>query len=328
MTEFNANWELSRRRTEHIGEQARRQQEIYEKIPAVWECEEKFRLLALGDARATLEGRKTDSSAERNSLQAEIKRLLTENGYPADYLELQYTCSKCKDEGVIDGQPCTCVKQMKIDHLTRQSGLALHPTDSFDRFQADFYKEMPHPEGKPSAYDNIIRILGWAKDFVRDFDTKKENLLIYGETGLGKTFLSNCIAREILASGHSVLYLTANSLFRDVFRPRRDSEDGEYNELREFVYNADLLILDDLGTETLSEFVRSVVFEVINQRMLDQRSTIISTNLDLPGISDRYTERVLSRIIEHYKLMYLYGANIRYARRKAMLTGQKTTDHE
>jgi len=315
MSEFNAYQELDRRRMLNQRALAAREAEIYEKLPEIWQCTEKIRLLALRDARERLSGRSADSSQEREELRKRIDLLLKENGYPADYLSLHYTCPLCRDEGSVDGMVCSCVRQMKIEYLTKASRLVLKPGDSFADFDLSLYRNMPHPEGQASAEENMARHLKTAKEFVSHFGQEYDNLMIYGETGLGKTFLCNCIAREILAAGHSVLYLTANSLFREVFRPRRDSDEDETNELRELVYSADLLILDDLGTESLSEFVRSVLFEVINQRILDRKPVIISTNLDLKGIADRYTERLNSRIVENYRLMLLYGYNIRYAKK-------------
>ena len=149
---------------------------------------------------------------------------------------------------------------------------------------------------------------------MKNFDSEHGNILIYGSTGLGKTFISNCIAKELLDSAHSVLYLSANELFEQVLSRYIMTRDNStaLKSIYEYLYNSDLLIIDDLGTEVLSSFVRSQLFEILNKRMLTEKATIITTNLDLATLQDRYSERIMSRIAKDYVLFPLYGEDIRY----------------
>ena len=147
-------------------------------------------------------------------------------------------------------------------------------------------------------------------NFIRNFDTAHENLLLFGTTGIGKTFLSHCIAREIMQSVHSVLYLTASELFDSLLDKTLNKTDDS-QLLYEQIQTCDLLIIDDLGTERNTDFVVSQLFVCLNDRILNNRSTIISTNLTLEKIKSNYTERTFSRISNHYKILRLAGDDIR-----------------
>ena len=156
------------------------------------------------------------------------------------------------------------------------------------------------------------RVVAGCREFVRDFDKKHDNLLFTGSTGVGKTFLTNCIARELMDDFHSVIYLTASDLF-DVFsRNKFDYDNAEdMKDMYRFILDCDLLIIDDLGTELNNSFTSSQLFYCINERMNMSRSTIISTNLTLARLRDSYTDRVTSRIMSGYRIIPLYGGDIR-----------------
>lgn len=303
-----------------------RTQEIYTKLPRIEELDTAMRLDYLKAARLKISGTlediaDSDSIIEKNHLLAvEKEKILIQNGYPADYLNPIYTCSKCQDTGYTDGKRCSCFIAQIIDSLYLQSNLKnILEKENFSTFSPDFYGKEPY-EGKAySPYENITNILSTSKQFIKDFDTphkERGNILIYGETGLGKTFLTNCIAKELLDSGHSVLYLSSNELFEGVLAEYLMNRKSELEDLYNYIYNSELLVIDDLGTELTNNFVLSQLFEIINKRKIIGLSTLISTNLSMKQLRDRYSERIMSRIIADYTVFNIYGDNIRYQKRK------------
>ena len=161
------------------------------------------------------------------------------------------------------------------------------------------------------------QVVGWCSDFVRDFGKKHDNLLFTGSTGVGKTFLTNCIARELIDRYYSVIYLSANDLFEVFSKNRFEYQaEEEIKGMYQYILDCDLLIIDDLGTELNNSFTSSQLFYCINERLNSSKSTIISTNHPLNELRDRYTERVTSRLISKYTIIPLYGDDIRL-RKKA-----------
>jgi DNA replication protein DnaC len=151
--------------------------------------------------------------------------------------------------------------------------------------------------------------------FIRDFENKPKNLFFYGNTGVGKTFLSNCVAKELLDNGYSVIYFTAFQLF-DILSKGVFEKDADAIAAHQNIFDCDLLIIDDLGTELSNAFSTSQLFLCVNERILRQRSTIISTNLNLNQVSDTYSERTFSRVLNNYNLIKLFGDDIRIQKRK------------
>ena len=176
--------------------------------------------------------------------------------------------------------------------------------------------------GTPAAgltpYNNMHKVLDVCQSFVQTFDNSFSNLLLTGETGVGKTFLANCIAKELLDTYHSVIYLTATEFFKcfensDFRRNLDNSIDVNY------FLECDLLIIDDLGTESSNSYTNSKLFYVINERLLRNKSVIISSNFTISQIEDFYSERIFSRIISSYTILRLFGTDIRYLKRTKML---------
>ncbi len=324
----NILWQLSRIRTANKREELRRREEIETLHPDVTQIDDEIIQLSLKEARNRIMSDNSDHAASTKALQEATKaltekrkQLLISYGYPADYLEPIYNCPICNDEGIVDGASCICVRKMQIDDLYKNSNLnKILSTENFDTFDLTYYSK-ECSDDRPSPYDNAEHHLQNAKNFVQYFGKKFDNILMYGEPGLGKTFLTNCIAKELLDSGHSVLYLTANELFEDILSKAVMSrtKNDAISELYDCIFSCDLLIIDDLGTELMNSFVQSQLFEIVNRRILEERSTIVSTNLSLEQISDRYTERIMSRFVQHYTFYYFYGENIRYQKRTALL---------
>jgi DNA replication protein DnaC len=314
-----------------------RQDEIYRLYPRIREIEEtvaakRFELIRKRIRRdADSEGLTQALKTETKTLFAERDAILADAGYPADYLDEIYTCPICEDTGYADGHRCECFNKKLIDNLYQQSNLKnILAKENFNTFNTAYYSKEA-VKGRPfTPYENICSVLDKLHLYIERFEKHfsetdvaekkarnlKPNLLFYGETGLGKTFLTNCVAKELLDRGHSVLYLSANDLFENLIGKYVMNNATELEDLYKLVYNCELLIIDDLGTELTNNFVRSQLFEVINQRSLSGVSTVISTNLDMELLNEAYSQRVVSRLIENYTIFNIYGKNIRYEKRK------------
>lgn len=316
---------LSQVRLRNDNERQRRINEIYDNYPEMKELDREITSIAIKEARQRLKSQDSndtyDFSKDISELSYKKKKLLTDNGYPENYLDPIYDCPICQDWGKIDGHICDCIKKLRVEELYKRSNLYnTLKKENFGTFSLEYYSKEPYEDKEMTPYENAERLYKKAQKFVDNFESIHDNLLIYGDTGLGKTFLSNCIAKEILDKGHSVLYLSSNELFKDVLSDYLMSHNTTnikaLESIYEYIYKSDLLIIDDLGSEVLSSFVKSQLFEIINKRMLTERSTLITTNLNLASIQDRYTERVMSRIADKYTLYPLYGDDIRYRRKK------------
>lgn len=288
---------------------------VYSRIPEIRDIDDSVSLISLEQAKKLLDG---DDAAlvslkeQLRSLAVEKERLLADAGYPADYLEPIYDCPDCKDTGYIGAEKCHCFRKAIIDLFYTRSHLAgILKTENFDCFSFDYYSNnyIDRLTGKSSRQlaEEAYRT---CRDFADGFDNGSSNLLLFGTTGCGKTFLTHCIAKEVMESIHSVLYLTATE-FVDAQMAYALSKSDENAMLCEQIQNCDLLIIDDLGTERNTEFVISQLFVCLNERILNQRSTIISTNFNLEEIKNHYTERTFSRISNHYKMIRLAGDDIR-----------------
>ncbi len=309
--------ELSKIRSSNEREHLNRLSEVYEKIPAIKEIDSSISSLSIEEAKARILKKTVteDISDKINELSLQKKKLLSANGYDSDYLEPIYSCKLCKDEGFVNGHICSCVKNIRARELYNRSNLnSVFKRENFSTFSLDVYSKEKYEGHQATPYQNASIILKRAINYVKNFDSEHGNILIYGRTGLGKTFISNCIAKELLDNAHSVLYLSANELFEQILSRyiMTKERSSALTTIYEYVYDSELLIIDDLGTEVLSSFVKSQLFEILNKRMINDKATIITTNLDLATLEDRYGERIMSRIAKDYVLYPLYGDDIRY----------------
>lgn len=327
----NVNYEdilsqLSRTRQNNIKIQDRRKNEIYEKLPRVREIDNIIAHSAVLATKARIMKQTlptSDAPTNTDALKEEKRTLLKQAGYADDYLSPVFTCKVCKDSGYVNGAPCSCLKQMVISQLYEQSTIQrVLETENFDSFRLDYYRDEAVDGYKYTPYNNAANVLAAAKKFTEDFKDHRPGILIYGETGTGKTFLTNCIAKKLLDEGYTVLYLSAINLFDNILQDIiiNNSQEPHQKMLYEYIYNCDFLIIDDLGTEFTNSFVQSQLFEIINTRTIKGLSTLISTNLDLNKVKTRYTERIMSRIVDSYLIFNLYGDNIRYVKRMRRIT--------
>lgn len=297
----------------------RRYQRIIEAIPEYAALEEQLATGSIAYAKSALLG----SPAPMDKLEQENKqiiqqkqKLLAQHGFPPDYLEPVYACADCQDTGYIGNEKCHCLKQAIVNFLYSQSNLSsILEEENFSAFEASYYPDDWTEESTGlTPYDNILRVLGECRLFIENFEQKQGGLLLYGNTGVGKTFLCNCIAKELLDASHTVVYLTAFQLFDILERYKFNRVPEEYPATEEkvhYILDSDLLIIDDLGTESTNSFLASQLYLCVNERLLKQKATIISTNLSLDDLNRLYSERVFSRIISNYRLLKITGTDIR-----------------
>jgi DNA replication protein len=282
----------------------------YKKIPRLEEIDQEIASLSIQKARYLLGENVSDLNLNDiiESLSEERIALLSMHGFAKDYLQIHYDCPQCKDTGYIDGDKCSCFKRAAIELLYDQSNIKdiLKQTD-FASFSLDYYASEPKDL---SSRDLATVAFNSAKAFVDDFRTSFDNLFLYGDTGVGKTFLSHCIARQLLDRGLCVIYFSAFDLFKRLAKGTfsHNIEDAKQNEP---IFDCDLLIIDDLGTELTNSFVTSSLFLCINERLMRRKPTIISTNLALEDFSEIYSERIFSRISSNYTMLKMIGDDIR-----------------
>lgn len=293
----------------------KRRKTVYNHIPELKEIHDSISLLSVSQARKLLNGDEKALTELKQQIRALIDRktaLLVSAGYPADYLEPVYECPDCKDTGYIGNQKCHCLQKAIIDLLYTQSNLQnILQRENFDTFSFAYYSDNHvDPVTGRSALANIRNAYFVAQDFVDTFGKDFRNLFLYGDTGVGKTFLTNCIAKELIDKAFSVIYLTAFEFF-DTLAKSRFEKDSDAAMMNEHIFDCDLLIIDDLGTELTNSFTVSQMFLCINERILRRKSTIISTNLSLESLVDIYSERTFSRITSNYTMLKLTGDDIR-----------------
>lgn len=290
-----------------------RKEQVYASLPDYRELADSVSTLSVASARRMLEGDGTALEELRRKL-SEIslrqKQLLAAAGYSPDYLDPVYTCPDCQDTGYIssrDGlkEKCHCFRQQEINILYAQSNIQdMLARENFSTLSYQFYKG--------EDLQRFHAAVDFSREFVQNFKQDYHNLFFYGTVGTGKSFLSGCIANELLQQGYSVIYFSASGLFDTLARYAFDakSKEEQYN-FCEDIYSCDLLIIDDLGTEVTNSFVSSQLFVCLNERQLRKKSTIISTNLTLEEFRDRYSDRIFSRITSGFTLRKLTGPDIR-----------------
>lgn len=302
-------------RTKHISE--KRYQEVLSAIPAIRELDDSIRQMSLSYAKNSLVcGRQGENLQQKiEAVSREKERLLTSHGFPADYLKPVYECPDCKDTGYIGGVKCHCFEKEIVNYLYSQSNLQeVLDRENFSHFKLEFYPDdyIEETTGQ-TPRDNMRNILKTARNFIQNFENSCENLLLYGNTGVGKTFLTNCIAKELLDRSQTVVYLTSLKLFDilESYKFDRDLSQAEKNATVAYILDSDLLIIDDLGTELNNSFTSSRLYHCIDTRLNNGRSTIISTNLSFDDLREHYSERIFSRITSNYALLKITGDDIR-----------------
>ncbi|SCI51256.1 DNA replication protein dnaC [uncultured Flavonifractor sp.] len=324
-----------RRATERLEDQRRRREdqqnarrrEIYAAIPRVAEIDRQLRRTIVDIIAASLRQGNDPVPAigvirDKNlDLQAERAELLVAHGYPADALDDKPACPKCNDTGWRGAMMCDCLKnlcaQEQIKELSKLLDLG---EQSFDTFSLDVYSPSPWRGSGISPRENMEMVyeicLNYAQKFGRFYFN---NLFLSGAPGLGKTFLSACIARTVSENGFSVVYDTAVNIFSR-FEDKKFSRDAEdtreaRDETRRYL-SCDLLILDDLGSEMTTPFVQSALYTLINSRLTADRRTVISSNLSMEDVRRRYAPQIASRLEGEYRVLPFFGEDIRLLRKQ------------
>ena len=296
--------------------------EVYEAYPAIRELDLAIRTQSAAMARRALLGEQTVLPAMRTELEdlREQKRiLLRSGGYTPDYMELQYRCADCQDTGYQNDRKCHCFQQERIQMLYAQSNIReVLERENFETFSYQYFDDQTVlPEVRMTVRQYMQLVVRRCRQFAGEFARSGGNLLFTGSTGVGKTFLTNCIAKALIDNFQSVIYLSSHDLF-DIFSRYRfnyHSED-ELEEMYLDILECDMLIIDDLGTEVNNTFVSSQLFYCINERINRKKGTIISTNLSMDMLRDAYSDRITSRLMSQYQTIPLYGADVRVRKRQ------------
>lgn len=315
MSFTNAQYDYIKRiydnkRMDNQAELDRRKEYVNANVDGYKELSDAIVSLSMERAKQLLNGEShttDDLKATISDLSLQKKALLKAANLPEDYLDPIYSCKDCKDTGYIDGSKCHCLKKMSVSLLYSNSNIDKY-LSSVDFSQvSDKYYEGEDLKTFKDTYQKVI-------NFVDNFNTDFKNLVIYGTVGSGKSLLSACVAKSLIEKEHSVLYFSASALM-DLF----SKYTFDYKSRQELysayadIFECDLLIIDDLGTETVNSFSISTLFTCLNERYLNKKSTIISTNLSPKAISETYTERIYSRLVGNYTFCKLCGPDIRFA---------------
>lgn len=309
--------EYEEMRTQNEENRRQRLEKVYQNIPRIKEIDDETQEVGSKVTRAIMQN-PADAPRLRKGmretfakLRSERESLLRGAGLAADYTELKYHCPDCRDTGYTDFGRCRCMQQKMIDYAYAHSNIEeLTKTQNFNTFSFEYYSNEIIPGEDISPLAQMKRIYGFAVEFIKGFDDpQQKSLLFYGQNGLGKTFLSSCIAGVLLDKGCLVTYTTATRLFsvyEDHKFGRRDNED-----FIEQLYDCDLLIIDDLGAEYISKVTVPFLFDLLNTRLLNKKKFIISTNNNLSELAQLYTKRFVSRICESFYPLQFLGEDIR-----------------
>lgn len=319
-TQYDAiihEYDVTRMRNNRIAQE--RLNYVLENVEGFREIEDSIINVSLDIGKHKISGDESTVS-ELRALLADLRSmragLLKGAGLDENFLEPIYTCPLCKDTGYIGTSKCSCFRRQITDYLYDQSNIKDYlQSNNFSTLSRDYYKN-----------EDLLRFTRAEElchNMVEHFNKVPTNLLLFGTVGCGKSFLSGCVAHEIIEAGYSVIYYSAISLFDNLAKETFNSKNkDELYNMYDYLYNCDLLIIDDLGTETSNSFVSSQLFALINERKLRKKSTIISTNLSLEEIRERYSDRILSRIASEYTVCKLSGPDIRLLKKQQLSIGK------
>ncbi len=314
-----ANRELARRREANKEEYNRRVTEVRNAFPEEYrQIETGMRHGGTALARCVLEGGVGYAKIEESLRNLRQKRteLLKRLKRPAEYLDEIYTCEACRDTGFDqDGRRCCCLQQLVTKYSGEYANLTEHMKEqTFDRVDYSLFAKQPAENGRqPLAYMKAAYEKGLS--FAETFDITHANLLLMGNAGTGKTFLSSCIANHALGRGKTVCYQTAFRLFDMLeklkFGRLSPEETEQASMVARQIYHTDLLIIDDLGTEFVTAYTAAAVFDLINTRQLEGKSTVLSTNLNSGALEQIYSKRLTSRLWGNFEIIPFIGQDLR-----------------
>lgn len=311
--------EYEQLRTNAAMERKKRIQSVYARVPEIERIDKEMNRVGFANTTRILNHPEQAREANKQlketilRLMEEKKKLLEQYHVPEDFNKCRYQCEQCKDTGYIEGKRCNCFQQKLINAAYAQSNLKhIFEKQNFQSFEFGYYSKESQQPGQQSPYEHIIAIYDCCVQFVADFEKEGKSLLFYGGPGLGKTFLSSCIAKELIERGHTVIYTRATKLFsmyEDYKFGRGEMKTAE--DMISRVYDADLLIIDDLGTESQNKNTMPFLFDIFNERLANGKKMIISTNYTTAALSKVYSGRFTSRIVEHFIPLHFIGQDIR-----------------
>ena len=325
--------EYEKKHDEKVRNAALKKEQILLKNPKLKEIEEEINLVSINSAKLILGEDKLKRDIEKENLELKLKALeekyqneLNKIGITKIDFEPDFECKKCNDTGFIKKEDntlemCDCFKQKVINETYNESNILKLEEENFNTFDTGYYSKNIDKEKygiDKSPLDNIMNILSESKKLCKNIDSRtQKNLLFTGNTGLGKTFLSNAMAYYLINEGKSVIYQTAPILMDKIVEYKFSydktlSSKSEYSK----ILNCDLLIIDDLGTETMSNMKFTELFNIINTRLLNNKKIVISTNLSLNELYNLYDERVMSRILGNFNIYKFVGEDIRLKKRR------------
>ncbi len=317
-------YDKKRRKAQEIAEDEK--EKLYQEFPQLFDIDNKINSLALSTMKEITLHSDKELLAKFNEqmllLKKEKENILTAIGPKVNSILPHYECAHCQDTGYVKQdnrtQMCNCLKQKIYDIEYNKSNMNSLEKQNFENFNIQLYSTEISPEkyqSDISPRENMELILKICQNFVKNFDKMEEkNLLFTGKTGLGKTFLSSCIANELLKQGKIILYQTA-SVMLDTIIDYRFGKANSSKDIYDHLLNVDLLIIDDLGTEGTNQMKLVELFNIVNSRLLNSKKvtkTIISTNLSLQALFENYDERIVSRLVGNYDICYFFGEDIRF----------------
>lgn len=310
--ELMKDYAQSRRQAER--DAFERSEALNEAYPELKEIAESIRHNTINRAKASILKRADEMAAlerEAESLKEKRAVILAENRIDEALFRPNYRCPLCHDTGFVSGQKCACFLEKERAILRESSHLgSLLETDTFANLTTAYYDDT-EKDGRPSERARMTEVIERAKAYAANFDRDGGSLLFIGQSGVGKSFLSNCIAEALLSTGHSVVYYSSITLFELLSKLLRERDGESQDALTDELLESDLLIIDDLGTELLNAYTNSKFFQIVNERILRHKSTVISTNMSPVSLRERYSERVASRILASYEAVQLDCSDIR-----------------
>lgn len=320
-----ARAELDRLREQQQALSQRRRDQVYARLPEVKNIDDQLRRHMAQLVSLTIKGgpgMKTDLDAlkdENLKAQERKQQLLERAGYRPDVLDDSYYCPLCRDTGIYQGHVCSCLDRLYNQELTKElGGLLRHGDESFERFDLSLYPSDYDPAIGASPRETMNQVLTACRRYAENFSSASPNLLLQGGTGLGKTYLSACIARAVAAKGLSVCYESAAPALEhyEIAKFSRDLPEGEAASQRcRWMQDCDLMILDDLGTEMVTPMSQSALYTLINSRLVAGKKTLISTNLRDAELEKKYNPQIYSRIAGEFTALPFVGQDIRRSRK-------------
>ncbi|MBR5485426.1 MAG: ATP-binding protein [Oscillospiraceae bacterium] len=319
-----AQQELAERRQRAFEQADRRKNEVYSVIPEIKEIEKNLRAAGTGVIKAAfsegvdLEAAVKAGKEESLKLQKQRIELLEKSGFSCDYMNVKFSCPECEDRGYVNNRRCSCftqiLKQLTYKELGSGWDIQQYTMSCFD---LSYYSNEPDGASQVIPRVRMKEIYDYCAEYINSFCESSESLLFMGSTGLGKTHLSLAIAEQVINRGYGVLYTSAQTMVSRLEKEKfqRSFDDDAEEPYRERIVDCDLLIIDDLGAEFLTQFAVSAINDIIDRRLVFGKPTIVTTNLERSGIQERYGERLLSRVYGSYKAFRFFGKDIRVAKR-------------